>query len=161
VGTGRFGVPLATRIGVDPSHKMALVSRDRGLKVCEAVAEDLPFAGGIFDLVLMVTVICFFDDPGRAFSEAYRVLMPDGAIIVGFIDRESHLGQEYSLRKERSKFYRDATFYSAEEVIGYLKGTGFRVLRFAQAVFREDAPEKNQVKNSFGEGGFVVVSAQK
>ena len=161
VGTGRFGLPLGTRIGVDPSHKMALMSKDRGLKVCEAVAEDLPFPGGTFDLVLMVTVICFFDDLERALSEAYRVLMPRGTIIIGFIDRESYLGQEYSQRKERSKFYKDATFHSAEEVTGHLKRTGFRTFRFTQAVFCQEAPDKNQVKNGFGEGGFVVVSAQK
>jgi len=161
VGTGRFGVLLGANIGVDPSHQMALVSKSRGLKVCEAVAEDLPFRDGAFQFVLMVTVICFLDDLEKALSEAYRILMPRGAIIIGFIDKESYLGQQYSLKKEHSRFYKNAVFYSANEVTDYLKRAGFHAFQFTQTVFGEDAPDGGQVRNGFGDGGFVAVRAQK
>lgn len=161
VGTGRFGVLLGASVGVDPSHQMALVSKSRGLTVREAVAEELPFRERTFEFVLMVTVICFLDNVEKALSEAYRVLMPRGAVIIGFIDRESFLGQQYSSKKERSRFYRDATFYSAEEVADHLRRAGFNAFRFAQAVFFKGAPEEDHVRNGFGEGGFVAVRAEK
>jgi hypothetical protein len=87
--------------------------------------------------------------------------MPRGTIIVGFIDRDSYLGQQYSLRKERSRFYKNATFYSTEEVADCLKRTGFRTFRFTQAVFCKEAPEEEHKKNSFRKGGFVAVRAEK
>ncbi len=161
VGTGRFGALLGVGVGVDPSHKMACLSKDRGLKMCEAVAEDLPFPDATFDFVLMVTAICFFDDLERALSEAYRVLMPRGAIIIGFIDRESGLGQQYRLKKERSRFYQNAIFYSAEEVAAYLKRAGFHVFGFMQTLFQSGVLEEEQARNGFGEGGFVVVRAER
>ena len=161
VGTARFGVHLGVGFGVDPSHKMARVSKARGIKVCQAVAESLPFPDGIFDFVLMVTVICFFDDLDRALSEAFRILTPKGTIIIGFIDRESGLGQQYRIKKERSRFYRDANFYSAEEIAHYLKRAGFHDFQFKQTVFHADAPETEEAKDGFGEGSFVVVRANK
>lgn len=161
VGTGRFGVHLGVRVGVDPSHEMARISKDRGLTVCEAVAEDLPFPDGVFDFILMVTVICFFEDLDKALSEAYRILTPRGTIIIGFIDRESGLGQQYRIKKERSRFYRDAIFYSAEEIAHYLERAGFHDFQFKQTVFHADAPETEEAKNGFGEGSFVVVKAKK
>jgi len=161
VGTGRFGVILGASFGVDPSHRMALVSKGRGLKVCQAVAEDLPFRDGLFEFVLMVTVICFLDDLDKALSEAYRVLTPRGSVIIGFIDRASHLGRQYSLKKADSRFYRSAVFYSAGEVADRLKKAGFHAFQFAQTVFREGAPDRGQVRNGFGDGGFVAVRAKK
>ena len=41
VGTGRFALPLGIKVGVDPSRKMAEISRKRGIQVYEAVAEQL------------------------------------------------------------------------------------------------------------------------
>jgi len=161
VGTGRFGVFLGAGFGVDPSHRMTLVSKSRGLRVCEAVAEDLPFRDGTFESVLMVTVICFLDDPDKALSEAYRVLTPRGSVIIGFIDKESHLGRQYGSKKAGSRFYKNAVFYSAEEVQDYLKKAGFHAFQFAQTILPEGAPERGEVRNGFGEGGFVAVRAEK
>jgi SAM-dependent methyltransferase len=161
VGTGRFGVHPGVGFGVDPSHEMARVSKDRGLIICEAVAEDLPFPDGTFDLVLMVTVICFFDDLDKALSEAHRILVPRGIIIIGFIDRESGLGQQYRIKRESSRFYRNANFYSAEEITHYLIRAGFHDFQFKQTLFRAGAPEIEEAKNGFGEGSFVVVRAKK
>ena len=61
VGTGRFALPLGIKVGVDPSRKMAEISRKRGIQVYEGVAEQLPFKDKIFDYILMVTTICFLE----------------------------------------------------------------------------------------------------
>ena len=43
VGSGRFAVPLAVQIGVEPAKGMADIARKRGIKVVRAKAEGLPF----------------------------------------------------------------------------------------------------------------------
>ena len=93
VGTGRFASPLGIKIGVEPSKKMAEISRKRRIQVYEAVAEQLPFKDKTFDFVLMVTTICFVDDVVKSFKEAYRVLKTDGFIVLGLVDKESMLGK--------------------------------------------------------------------
>jgi ubiquinone/menaquinone biosynthesis C-methylase UbiE len=35
IGTGRFALPLGIKVGVDPSRKMADISRKQGIKVYE------------------------------------------------------------------------------------------------------------------------------
>jgi ubiquinone/menaquinone biosynthesis C-methylase UbiE len=74
VGSGRFALPLGIKIGVEPSKKMAEISRKKGIQVYEAVAEQLPFNDKKFDFVLMVTTICFVDDLAKSFQEANRIL---------------------------------------------------------------------------------------
>ncbi len=63
MGTGRFAVPLGIKIGVEPAAAMAIMAQRRGIKVYRAVAEALPFRSDSFDLVVMVTVLCFLRDP--------------------------------------------------------------------------------------------------
>ena len=159
VGTGRFAAPLGIRVGVEPSARMAARARSLGIEVHPGVAEDLPFPDGVFDLVLMVTTICFVDDPARALREAWRVLRPGGSIIVGFVDRESALGRRYAARRHESRFYRDATFFSTPEVLGLLGEAGFETARIRQTIFEEG--ERTAVAEGFGRGSFVAVRAVK
>jgi ubiquinone/menaquinone biosynthesis C-methylase UbiE len=159
VGSGRFALPLKIKIGVEPSRKMADISRSRGIQVCEAVAEQLPFGNEIFDFVLMVTTICFVDNPVKSFKEAYRVLKPAGFIVVGFIDKNSELGRQYQLKKKTSKFYREATFYSVGEVIDFLREAHFEEVATKQTVFSDEPDAINPVENGWGRGSFVVIKA--
>jgi len=115
VGTGRFAAPLGIKLGLEPSKSMASLARKRGIEVVEGMAESLPFEDSSFDFVLMVTVICFLNDVGKALSEAYRVLKPGGSIIIAFIDKNSTIGKMYEQRKNEDVFYKEATFYSVEE----------------------------------------------
>jgi len=157
VGTGRFAAPLGIPIGVEPSPRMAEVARQRGVEVVEGKAEDLPFADGSFDFALMVTVVCFLVDVTQAFREANRVLKPRGTLVILAIDRESDLGKQYIRRKEQSRFYRDATFYSVGELEALLTKTGFSDFAYRQP----GETTELSVREGYGSGGFVVIRAHK
>jgi ubiquinone/menaquinone biosynthesis C-methylase UbiE len=125
--------------------------------------ERLPFRNDQFDCVLLVTVICFVDDPPTLLREARRILKPGGRIIVAFIDRDSDLGRLYESRKGSSRFYRHARFYSVAQVVEWTHPMGFGGFKFCQTIF--DVPHERstatQVREGYGEGAFVVMSAEK
>ncbi len=158
-GSGKFAIPLGIRIGVEPSEKMARKARLRGVDVFPGIAEELPFYDELFDFVVMVTTICFVDDVVKSFREALRVLKPGGFVIVGFVDRESELGRKYIEKEESSKFYKNATFFSATEVLQYLKESGFTVTNVLQTLIHGESPKT--ILEGFGKGAFIVVKGMK
>ncbi|MBI5827062.1 MAG: class I SAM-dependent methyltransferase [Deltaproteobacteria bacterium] len=162
-GSARFAGPLGIKIGLEPSARMRELARKRGVLMIDGVAESLPFLDGSLDFALMVTVICFLDDVDKAFKEACRVLKPGGRLIIGFIDRESPLGRVYLERKNGSVFYRDATFYSTEEVLSRLEKAGFRRFKVIQTIFHDPRGLKaaEPAKDGYGQGLFVVINAGK
>jgi len=163
VGSGKFALPLGIQTGVDPSPRMVELSRKQGIHVIEAAAEGLPFDNSSFDFVLMVTTICFVDDLKQSFQEANRVINDQGFIVIGFVDKESGLGREYQKKKEESRFYREATFYSVDEVVEVLKKTGFTNFQFRQTLFYQNSKlsKVEPVKKGCGEGAFIVIRGSK
>ena len=162
VGSGRFAAPLNIKVGIDPSREMGKIAQKRGIKFIEGVAESLPFPDSCFDFILMVTTICFLDDVQKALQEAYRVLKPNGHILIGFIDAESPMGKYYEQRKAESKFYAQATFFSVKQVTSQLKKVHFGDLDFRQTLFRQNRAENPEpVKSGYGEGSFIVVRGIK
>mgnify|MGYP006429049627 CR=1 FL=1 len=159
VGSGKFAVPLSIKIGVEPSEHMALKAERQGIHVFRHVAEKLPFPDAEFDFVLMVTTICFVDDITKSFKEAFRVLKLHGCLIVGFVDRKSELGKKYSGKKNTSVFYKDATFFSAQEVGRYVMAAGFDNLTYRQTLITGETREL--IQSGFGKGAFVVVKGTK
>jgi len=160
VGSARFAAPLGIRIGIEPSPKMAELAKERGVYVIEGVAEALPIADGTFDFALMVTVVCFFDNIASAFQEANRILKPQGVLIVGFIDRDSELGRQYSRRKKQSRFYKEATFYPVSELETQLTLAGFTNFIYRQTLFPGQS-EVQILKKGHGKGSFTVLRAIK
>lgn len=163
VGTGRFAASLGIMVGVEPAEAMAAIARSRGIEVHEGRAEDLPFSDATCDFVLLVTVICFVEDAEAMFREAHRILKPKGRIITGFIDRDSPLGRSYEVKKASNEFYKGATFYSAPEVMRLLDGAGFRHLQSRQTLYGQpgEMSAPDPVREGYGEGAFVVLSALK
>ncbi len=159
VGSGKFAAPLGIRFGVEPSEKMAVRARERGIAVCRGVAEDLPFRNDRFDLALMVTTICFVDDASRSLKEGFRVLRPGGRMIVGFVDKESELGRRYEAGREKSRFYREAVFFSAGDVLKLLVDAGFGPVTVMQTLIPGEPP--GVIRDDYGKGAFVAIRATK
>jgi len=161
VGSGRFAAPLGVQVGVDPSPAMLVHAAARGIEVVEGVAENLPFADSGFDHALVVTTICFVDSAARMLTEAHRVLKPGGRLVIGFIDRESAMGRDYLAHQVENVFYREATFYSADEVEQLLLETGFTIGAWGQTL-AHPLPETREIeplRPGRGDCAFVVVSA--
>lgn len=163
VGSGRFAAPLGVQVGVDPSPAMLSYAAARGVEIVEGVAEDLPFADGSFHHALVVTTLCFVDSPTRTLVETRRVLRPGGRLVIGFIDRDSALGQGYLSRQAESVFYRDATFYSAGEVAHFLTEAGFTINAWGQTLERPPSETRNiePLRPGHGQGSFVAVAATR
>jgi len=163
VGTGRFAEPLGITVGIEPARAMAAIARQRGIPVIQAVAEALPFPPDSFDLVAVVTALCFFKDPFLALTEATRVLAAPGRLLIGMIDKDSPLGRVYEANRAKSKFYRAARFYAVPQVMAWLQALGYREARLCQTIFKglSDLTSPEPVLEGYGEGGFVVISARK
>lgn len=143
VGSGRFAAPLGIALGIEPSLALGRMARRRGIEIVRGRAEALPFKDGSCSSVLMVTVICFLDNPVQAFREVKRVLLPQGTLVIGFIEREGRIARRYLEERGKHRFLSRAWFYSYDEVLGYLRDTGFRELQVESHV------------------GFCVIASQK
>lgn len=139
------------------------IARKRGIEAIDGIAEALPYEDSRFDFALMVTTICFLDNIEALLKEVQRVIKPGGSLIISFVDKNSALGKQYLQHKNESLFYRIATFYSVDEVVFFLKKTGFKDYTFTQTIFHylHEIHAVEPVKKGYGEGSFVTVRAMK
>jgi len=163
VGSGRFAAPLKITLGIEPASKMRLLAIQRGILAIAGKAEALPFQSEYFDFALMVTTLCFVENIKFVLQEIHRILVPKGKIIIGFVDKDSSLGQIYFQNRDKSVFYKNAVFYSVSEVITLLKKEGFQNMQFLQTIFKplKQIVKAEPVAPGFGEGSFVVVCGEK
>ena len=162
MGSGLFAEPLGISLGVEPSSVMRNESHEIHLFQPVLFGEFLPFRNDIFNYALMVTAICFLDDPVRSFNEVKRILKNNGLFLVAFVDQDSPLGEIYQKMKNDNVFYSIAKFYSTEQVISLLRDTGFEVVGIKQSVFGslDNIVEVQVPKDGYCEGGFVVIKGR-
>ena len=82
VGTGRFAEPLGIKVGIEPSPAMRAIAMERGIDAINGVAEKLPVESETFDYALFVTTLCFLESLHQAFSEVFRILKPNGIVVI-------------------------------------------------------------------------------
>lgn len=163
LGTGQFSTALGIKEGIEPSRAMRSLAINRGIEVVDGVAERLPYGDLRFDFVVMAFCISYFSDLQLAFQEACRVLKKKGTLVVGFVDRNSTIGNYYEHHKTESTFYKSANFYTVEKVMISLSQAGFKHFEFCQTLFGalDDIKIFQAAKDGYGEGSFVVVQAVK
>jgi SAM-dependent methyltransferase len=134
-GDGNYTVPSAEltgwAIGVDSSEVMLQAARRRSaisgsVDYVQAIGEELPFRDCTFDILLIVTVLCFVRNPQTLISEACRVLRPGGRLLIGELGKHSTWAL---LRRIRVIFgdrtWHHARFYSRRELESLLTLGGF------------------------------------
>jgi ubiquinone/menaquinone biosynthesis C-methylase UbiE len=162
VGTGRFSVPFGIKVGIEPAKAKAEIARKRGISVYESKAENLPFQDNSFDFALMVTTLCFLENSLKALQEIRRILKPAGKVIIGLLDEDSMEGKFYEEKRKESKFYKDARFYSVNQVLDWLKTLNFDNLQTVQTIFKhpDEVQTPEPIEEGFGKGLFVVIFAE-
>ncbi|MBR1369985.1 hypothetical protein RJ53_11055 [Methanocalculus chunghsingensis] len=125
VGSGRFAAPLGIHLGLDPSSALIAMARRRGIEAVIGEGEHLPFRDNSCDTILMMTVICFLDDPFPVFQEACRLLKSGGVLVIGFIESGGAIATKYRDEEVKGRFLRHATYYSTEDVTRFFSQAGF------------------------------------
>jgi ubiquinone/menaquinone biosynthesis C-methylase UbiE len=161
IGTGIFAEPLEIHYGIDPSEKMLEYARKRGLEVQMGIAEELPYEAASFDFAVLITAICFVDNPQLAIKEAHRVLKNMGEIIIAIIDKETRFGKFLDEGKEKSMYYKYARFFSTREIINLLENNSFRVTSILQTLENPATANIENPVEGFGKGSFAVIKAKK
>ena len=89
-GNGRLIYEISRRAkiktyGVDISPKMIEVCKQQysGIEFDISNGEDLPFEDGCFDMLTICCVLHHLNNPSKFFTEARRVLVKNGTLIVG------------------------------------------------------------------------------
>jgi ubiquinone/menaquinone biosynthesis C-methylase UbiE len=160
VGTGRFAAPLGVRFGLDPAIHMLRLAKKRGLLAVQGLGESLPFRDDSFDFVQIIFVIECVDDLVSFLREAVRTIRRNGALILGFIDRDSPWGQYYARDPSHKQNFHPPT---PKEVLDIFCKIGLEFREACQTLFQPppDLSKKENPKRGFGWGGFVILRATK
>ncbi len=142
IGTGRFASALGVDAGVDPAMAPLVYAESRGPRVVKGIGEHLPFVDNAFGAVALVATLCFVERPGEVLTEAARVLRPGGRLIVAFVPLDSPWGRSYeAMGRDGNQFYRDARFYTADELDRLVQDAGFTVIERRSTL--RPSPSKN------------------
>lgn len=163
LGTRRYTAAIGIKEEVEAPETVCKTALSYGVVIRTAVAEKLPYHDLRFDFVLMVYPICPFERLDKAFHEANRVLKNNGALIVGFIDKESLIGKYFEAHKSKYEFCTDGNLYTVDRILSELTNAGFHHYTLRQTLFGE-LDTINSIQPSlhgYGKGSFVVIKAHK
>ncbi|PWI56788.1 class I SAM-dependent methyltransferase [Sulfoacidibacillus thermotolerans] len=111
-------------IGVDESREMITVASHKvdhnhnSPLFLQDDATALPFADNTFDFAILNIVLEFVANPAQVLQEAYRVIRPEGRLVIGCIAKHGPWGRHYIKRSHQDpeSIYRNAHFFTPHEV---------------------------------------------
>lgn len=156
VGSGRFGGPLGFTDGVEPGECLRKLAAARGIAVVAGTAEQLNFPDETFEVVGMFTALEFFTDQMAALKEAHRVLLPNGLLVIAFMNRQSPQGEANDKNKTSSIYYASAKFFTFGELSELLAEAGFEVVAKKQL-----DTESLTISDGITDSEYAVLSAKK
>jgi malonyl-CoA O-methyltransferase len=178
-GTGRLlaGLhrlnPQALTVGADLAFGMCRTARDNlpardGVYLLNSDAEQLPFAEGVFDLVISTSTYQWLSRLETAFREAYRVLAPGGMFCFALFGELTLFELKSSYRQalgseKRWGGDRSHDFFSAADVAADLGESGFsrkRVDTECEVEFHPDVPELLRSLKRIGAGNAAPVAVR-
>jgi len=163
VGSGRFAKALDIPWGIDPSQKLADIARSRNIRVIDGVGENLPIPDNLLGTVFLIVTLCFVDDPRKVISEARRVLVDGGYLVVGVVPAEFPWGRFYQEQSGKGHpFYSHARFFVCKDLIELLEEHGFHLVKKVSTLFSPPGEELSpEIKEGYHpDAGFVVLSAK-
>lgn len=128
----------ANIFGCDISHNMVKAAsckpqaaRDKKIRLLTADGGILPYKDGIFDMVASNLTYQWVHDIKTAFSEAYRVLKPDGFFIFSVPGPETLKELRHCYNEAKARFNRDGLppfigFLDKQMIKSALEDTGFK-----------------------------------
>jgi ubiquinone biosynthesis O-methyltransferase len=180
-GDGELACELAAHgaivTGVDSSGAMIEAAKYQSTQQVSDIAfqvsraENLPFRDEHFDIVTVVTILCFVKDAAPVFREIARVLRPGGRFVIGELGKWSTWAAARRIRAWLgSPLWRLGRFRTARELRRLAEGAGLGIEDIRGAIFyprfrlaaRLCAPYDTMVGRLTTIGaGFIAVSASK
>ncbi|MDO9042778.1 MAG: class I SAM-dependent methyltransferase [Desulfocapsaceae bacterium] len=164
VGPGRFAEALQIPLGIDPAMPPLLLAEKRGIRTCQAIAEELPFAKSSLGAIFLLFTLCFLTSPTRFLQECTRVLRHNAPLVIGFVPADSVWGQNLRKKKECGHpFYEKAQFSTIVQIQQLLTKHGFQIYKSASTLYQkpEEVVKFEQARPGLDEhAGFVVIVAK-
>ncbi len=165
VGPGRFAKALGSGFGIDPAAAPLHIAAKRGIAVCQAIGEALPFCSNSCARISIFFTLCFVHNPVLVLAESHRVLQDNGHLILGFVPSTGKWGINLQQKKKSGHpFYKHARFFTLEEVAALLADQGF-ILQSAVSTLYQKPGEVTQLESPQDgmdkKAGFVVLLAAK
>lgn len=165
VGSGRFAQALGIEMGIDPSLQLLKLASKRGITVFLARGEQGIFNAASFGTVFLIVTLCFLNSVPDVMKEVYRILAPDGKVVLGLVLKDSPWGNLYEQKKRQGhRFYQYATFYRYNDVVALLEEAGFLIKQVISTLFQKPDRVKHVELPQSGfspDAGFVVIIAGK
>lgn len=131
-GTGNFSIKLAKMgcevIGIDISEEMLKVAEEKAkkeglnIKFYNMDVYNMEFEADYFDGIVSVTAFEFLEEPEKAIEEMFRVLKPNGYLLIGTINKDSAWGEMYLSKEfQENSVFKYANFKTVEDMKSYKK----------------------------------------
>ncbi|NBI05848.1 class I SAM-dependent methyltransferase [Senegalia massiliensis] len=175
-GTGNFSIRLKELgcevIGVDISDEMLNVARKKAkeknldIDFLNMDIYNLEFDNESFDAVFSMAAFEFIKDTKKAIDEVFRVVKPNGQILVGTINKDSSWGKLYlSEDFQKNSVFKHAEFKTIEDFIGIQSDN---LVETKECLFIPPCTEKNNISmekeeelSKIKEGGFICALWKK